>query len=86
MAQQANDACICGHVRRAHEHLRHGTDCSLCEPGACRDFASVTSLRGVLRTKLTGSRLRNSRHDDRQGVDDIGATVVVLRGLQARSG
>ena len=27
--------CECGHDRKAHEHYRAGTDCSLC---TCRGF------------------------------------------------
>ncbi len=29
--------CRCGHVRRAHEHYRNGTDCALC---TCQRFRS----------------------------------------------
>jgi hypothetical protein len=28
----ADDAyCVCGHPHRAHEHMREGTDCGLCD-------------------------------------------------------
>jgi hypothetical protein len=30
-----NSACRCGHDRSAHQHYRHGTDCSLCD---CKRF------------------------------------------------
>lgn len=36
--------CQCGHPRAAHEHLRRGSDCSLCAPGSCLRFRSTTSV------------------------------------------
>ncbi len=30
--------CRCGHVRRAHEHYRSGTDCALCP---CQRFRNA---------------------------------------------
>ena len=35
----ADDAlCVCGHPRRAHQHLRRGTDCAFCGAEACGRF------------------------------------------------
>jgi hypothetical protein len=35
----ADDAlCVCDHARRAHEHLRKGTDCALCGAETCPRF------------------------------------------------
>ncbi|KAA1425826.1 hypothetical protein F0U47_15870 [Nocardioides antri] len=33
-----DDLCVCGHPRKAHEHLRRGTDCALCPAGGCSRF------------------------------------------------
>jgi hypothetical protein len=35
----ADDAlCVCGHARRAHRHLRSGTDCAFCGAQTCGRF------------------------------------------------
>lgn len=39
----SSDECVCSHARTAHEHLRKGTDCALCE---CAEFRSATGVRG----------------------------------------
>ena len=36
------DHCRCGHQRRAHEHLRRGTDCSACT--SCLSFTKQRTL------------------------------------------
>ena len=37
--------CRCGHALAAHEHLRRGSDCSLCARGTCRAFRSAYGWR-----------------------------------------
>lgn len=51
MPHRDGELCICGHVFVAHEHLRRGLDCSLCDPGRCPSFVSTNSWRAVLETR-----------------------------------
>lgn len=48
--------CRCGHAFVAHEHLRRGTDCSLCTAELCPAFRADTrsKLLGRLVTRLRG--------------------------------
>jgi len=41
----AEQLCVCGHPRKAHEHYRPGTDCSLCVPGVCDRFRRQRTRR-----------------------------------------
>jgi hypothetical protein len=41
-------ACVCGHDRDAHEHLRPGSQCSQCAPGGCVRYRRATLLRRLL--------------------------------------
>lgn len=54
--------CGCGHEGRAHEHLRRGSDCALCE---CRRFrldraAQRVSAREQRRPVTPAPRLRHA--------------------------
>lgn len=40
------DRCVCGHTREAHEHLRRGTDCALCQRGGCERFRRAAHQPG----------------------------------------
>ncbi|MCU7727371.1 hypothetical protein ODJ79_26875 [Actinoplanes sp. KI2] len=49
---KAEDAvCVCGHPRAAHEHHRRGTDCALCDPGACVRFRRGSWWRRLARSR-----------------------------------
>ncbi|NAZ87899.1 hypothetical protein [Kineococcus indalonis] len=37
--------CVCAHERRAHEHYRPGSDCSVCD---CPRFRAATGWRALL--------------------------------------
>jgi hypothetical protein len=51
----AEALCVCGHPFRAHEHLRHGTDCTLCGPERCPRFRRRRWWRRTGRAVLTGA-------------------------------
>jgi hypothetical protein len=34
----AEALCVCGHAFAAHEHLRRGTECTLCGIASCPRF------------------------------------------------
>jgi hypothetical protein len=42
MGNNEAELCVCGHPRRAHEHYRAGSDCSLCEHAGCPRFRPAT--------------------------------------------
>lgn len=53
-ARTGAEPCRCGHAHVAHEHLRRGTDCALCPPGACTAFHAVAPY-AVARTSAAAT-------------------------------
>ena len=56
------DECRCGHAFAAHEHFRRGTECVLCEPGACLRYRRVGLLvRFWSAVRVRGPRSRRAK-------------------------
>ena len=70
MRRRMTDAlCRCGHPFDSHEHLRRGTDCAWCEPGACKRFTTPTLLH----------RLQKRLGRDGGGTNRASPTLVLVR-------
>ncbi|RHW22795.1 hypothetical protein D0Z08_31120 [Nocardioides immobilis] len=71
LRRDPDDLCVCGHPRKAHEHLRRGTDCSLCRAGECPRFRRARRVRLSAQASLRPRRpagtavRRRGRHPGR---------------------
>lgn len=56
------DTCVCGHAREAHEHLRRGTDCALCDCPRFRKDRSGSRATTALPRRSPADGLRMVPH------------------------
>ena len=67
--RMTDSLCRCGHPFLSHEHLRRGTECVWCDPGACERFDAPSLV----------SRVRDRLRSRRSGTGRAGPSLVLVR-------